>query len=140
MRRSFRSSRRTRVSAYVFDTSALLRVYLGEDLEPEYDGVEADLEAEAAAYITTLVASEVYYILYRRLGQEVAEGKLRELKAKFTVVPIDIDLAHEMGKIKAVRKMSLADASTVALARRIGAMLVVGKDKEFEGVENIIRV
>jgi len=57
------------------------------------------------------------------------------LSLGLTVLPVeDDDLWRNAAKIKAQHPMSLADAFAVATAKAFKTKLVVGSDREFDGV------
>lgn len=83
---------------------------------------------------------EVYYIIYREAGKEIADQAAQTLDT----LPIEvIDADHELTLVaatfKAERKMSYADCYAAALAKLRKAELITG-DKEFEEVEKDIKV
>ena len=55
------------------------------------------------------------------------------------IVDVDLELAREAARFKAVKKMSYADCFAAALARKQQAELVTG-DPEFREVEDEIKV
>ncbi len=85
--------------------------------------------------MNVLNLTEVYYILCR-LGTEVAEQKLKNLRLYgLKVVPIeDGDLWREAACIKSEHSLSLADAFAVATAKTLKSKLVVGSDQEFKNL------
>jgi hypothetical protein len=79
--------------------------------------------------------AEIYCILYR-LDPSQADETCRALShIGLTILPIeDDDLWRTAAKIKAQHSLSLADAFAVATAERKKSTLVVGSDKEFDGL------
>ena len=55
------------------------------------------------------------------------------------IVDVDLELAREAARFKAVKKMSYADCFAAALARKQQAELVTG-DPEFREVEDEIKI
>jgi ribonuclease VapC len=127
----------------VLDSWALLAFF--ED-EPAAEIVEKIL-LEGEAGRTRLLLSvvnwgEVYYSIMRRVSQEAAEAKTREIAGMpIEIVPVEADLvlARQAAKFKALHGMSYADAFAAALAKTEKAELVTG-DPEFRQVEGVVKV
>jgi predicted nucleic acid-binding protein len=126
-----------------FDSEAILAFYLGEKGgEIVRDSLEKVQKGEAEGYINVLNLTEIYYILCR-VDPELAEEKQRNLRLYgLKVVPIeDDDLWRLAAKIKSKHSLSLADAFAVATAETLKSMLIVGSDKEFNGLNiQLIRI
>jgi len=83
---------------------------------------------------------EVYYILLREAGREIADKAAQTLDTlPIEVIDADRELTLAAATYKANRKMSYADCYTAALAKTKKADLVTG-DKEFKEVEKDIKV
>ncbi len=128
---------------YVFDTEAILKFYLGEDGAPKVlDLLERVQNKKVKGYVSVINLTEFYYILYRK-SPEIAKQKVENLLS-FGLVPSEIkddDLWREAGKLKALHNIPLADAFAAATANHIKAVIVAGKDADFEGVDvDIMRV
>ncbi len=94
------------------------------------------VDGDVRGYINIVSLTELYCILYR-YSPEVAE-KTRNLRAYgIKVVPLADDtfwrLAAEM---KSRHPMNLADAYAAATAQVTGSKLVVGRDQEFNALED----
>lgn len=121
----------------VFDSQALLKLYLGE---PGADEVVLLLrevqQGRSEGRINVVNLAEIYYILRRR-SREVAEEKEGNLRSYgVNVVPLDADspLWKKAASLKAEHSMSLADAFAAATALEFRAKLVTGADVDFDGV------
>jgi len=70
------------------------------------------------------------------MNPSVADESCRVLRQfGLTVLPIeDDDLMRNAAKIKATHALSLADAFAVATAEKQKSTLVIGSDKEFNGL------
>ncbi|MBI4249428.1 MAG: type II toxin-antitoxin system VapC family toxin [Elusimicrobia bacterium] len=83
---------------------------------------------------------EVYYIVHRTAGKEVADKAAQTLETlPIEVVDADREITRVAATLKAAHKMSYADCFAAALAKLEKADLVSG-DKEFKEVEKEIKV
>jgi ribonuclease VapC len=90
--------------------------------------------------MTTVNIGEVLYIVRREYGAEKAaetENTIHTLPIE--IVAVDLELAREAARFKAIKKMSYADCFAAALAKNRQAELVTG-DPEFRQVEDEIKV
>lgn len=128
----------------VIDSWALLAFF--ED-EPAAEQVEKLLvKAEEGTHKLLLCVvnwGEIYYSLMRRVSQEAAEQKAREIASlTIEIVGVDddnLDLVRQAAIYKATRKLSYADAFAAALAKISNAELVTG-DQEFKQVEDEVKI
>ncbi len=128
----------------VMDSWALLAFF--ED-EPAAEHVEKLLvKAEKGTHKLLLCVvnwGEIYYSLMRKVSQEAAEQKAREIAGlTVEIVGVDddnLDLVRQAAIYKATRKLSYADAFAAALAKISNAELVTG-DQEFKQVEDEIKI
>jgi len=90
---------------------------------------------EIGGFVNVINLAEVYYILYR-LNPLLADANCRALgHLGLTAVPVeDDDLWRNAAKVKAEHSLSLADAFAVATAQKQNSALVIGSDKEFDGL------
>lgn len=79
---------------------------------------------------------EVYYDFIRRANDAIAEQAIGDLFSAGVSERADLDpvLWREAGKLKAGRRLSLADAVGVSLARRLGAEFVTSDHHEFDAL------
>lgn len=119
-----------------FDSEPILAFFLGETGgEIVRDCLAKIQRKEISGFMNVINLTEVYYILYR-LNPSLANENCRALsQLGITILPVeDDDLWREAAKIKAKHSLSLADAFAVATAEKQKNTLVVGHDKEFEGL------
>ena len=119
-----------------FDSEPLIAYFLGEPGgEIVKDFLFRIQRKEAEGSINVINLTEVYYILYC-LNPSGAEESCRALTSfGLTILPIeDDDLWREAAKIKAQHPLSLADAFAVATAEKQKSTLVIGSDKEYNGI------
>lgn len=120
----------------VFDTEPLLAFYRGEpgdtDVEQMMNQV---IDGSVQAYINIVNLTELYYILHR-YSPEAAEEKTRNLRAYgVKVVPLVDDTLWKLAaEMKSSHPMSLADAYAAATAQTTGSKLIIGRDREFDGL------
>jgi ribonuclease VapC len=128
----------------VLDSWALLAFF--ED-EPAAEHVEKLLvKAEEGTHKLLLCVvnwGEIYYNTMRRVSQEAAEQKAREIAGlTIEIVGVEddnLELVRQAAIYKATRKLSYADAFAAALAKIRNAELVTG-DEEFKPVEDEIKI
>ncbi|MEE8168076.1 MAG: PIN domain-containing protein [Candidatus Hydrothermarchaeales archaeon] len=116
------------MKSLVLDASALIELAYATSLGEKIKNL---LEDGGEALTTRLALTELYYVLCRALGAEIAREKLDDLISSNYVVLYDEPLVFEAGKIKCERKISLADCHVIALAMKInGSVLFALKEKE----------
>lgn len=125
----------------VLDSWALIAFF--ED-EPAAETVEKILEQAAADRHKLLISvvnwGEVYYNVMRKVSQEAAEQKIKEIAAMpVEIVGVDADLTKQAAIYKATKKMSYADCFGAALAKIKNAEFVTG-DPEFKEVGKEIKI
>jgi ribonuclease VapC len=125
----------------VLDAHGLL-VFL--EKEAGYEKVEQSFVAAVEKDRYLLMASvnfgEVYYIVLRECGQDKAheiEKIIRTLPIE--IIDVDMQLAREAARFKAMHKISYADCFAAALAKLHKGEVVTG-DKEFKVVEHEIKI
>jgi ribonuclease VapC len=125
----------------VLDTHGLL-VFL--EREPGFEKVKslfvAALEEDNNLLMTSVNFGEVYYIVLREFG----EKKVNEVEKIIQTLPIeivdvDMQLAREAARFKAVKKISYADCFAAALAKLHEGEVVTG-DKEFKVLEGEVKI
>jgi predicted nucleic acid-binding protein len=119
---------------YILDTFAVL-VYLSN--EEGADKVEELLEKagkEVNLFMNYVNLGEVYYVIAREIGVAKANETIALMK-KWNVefVGVDESISLTAGRIKAMHRLSYADAFVVATAINKRGVIVTG-DREFEGV------
>ena len=125
----------------VLDTHGLL-VFL--EREPGFEKVKslfvAALEEDNNLLMTSVNFGEVYYIVLREFG----EKKVNEVEKIIQTLPIeivdvDMQLAREAARFKAIKKISYADCFAAALAKLREGEIVTG-DKEFKALEGEVKI
>ncbi|NJE60780.1 type II toxin-antitoxin system VapC family toxin [Thermococcus sp. 21S7] len=125
----------------VLDSHAVL-AYIND--EPVSEKVQKYLDlgrnGKAKLYMNVVNLGEVYYVLSRRKGVDVANIAMALLKKEpITFVIADERLALMAGRIKAFHKLSYADAFAAATAMDLDAVLLTGDD-EFKSVEDKVKI
>ena len=125
----------------VLDTHGLL-VFL--EREPGFEKVKslfvAALEEDNNLLMTSVNFGEVYYIVLREFG----EKKVNEVEKIMQTLPIeivdvDLQLAREAARFKAIKKISYADCFAAALAKLRQGEVVTG-DEEFKALEGEVKI
>lgn len=119
----------------VFDSHALITFFRKE---PKYTVVR-DLLVQVAnndmeAFMSSVIAGELYYMMVRKSNTKTAEEAVKALKS-FPIHFIDADFTHcmEAAALKAKYKFSYADAFAAALTIKHKATLITG-DVEFDAL------
>jgi len=126
--------------AYVLDTSAWLTLIedeTGADIVQKI--LEKSREGDVIVFVSFITFMEVYYITLQEHGTSEAEERV----ALMTSLPIiRIESSQVSGvlaaEIKALHKLSVADAWIAALAKEQRAILV-HKDPEYEQIQDVVR-
>lgn len=112
--------------------------------ESGYEKIESifvsAVEKNSNLLMTSVNYGEIYYIVLRECGQEKAdeiESVIRALPIE--VISVDIHLAREAARFKAIKKISYADCFAAALTKINKGELITG-DKEFRAVEKDITI
>jgi predicted nucleic acid-binding protein len=115
--------------SYILDTSACLAFLEDEEGADTVD----DILLTKKCLLPSVVLLEVYYITFRKKGEEIADKRyamLKSLSAEF-LWEIDESIVITAGRFKGQYRLSLADAIIAAFTKREGAVLV-HKDPEFD--------
>lgn len=97
-------------------------------------------EQDTPLMMTTVNASEVWYILAREISETEADKSIESLRQLgINFVDADWKLARAAGAFKSKNKMSFADCFATALAKEHKADLITG-DREFKQVEGEIKI
>jgi len=122
----------------VLDACAVIAFLTGEE---GADKVKALLEAAAGStteiHIHRINLLEVYYDTYKVGGSEQADRIYKKILALPIIVEdvLDDALLFKAGELKAMNRISLADAVALALASRLGAALVTSDHHEFDAIK-----
>ncbi|MDE1767030.1 MAG: PIN domain-containing protein [Thaumarchaeota archaeon] len=123
----------------VFDTQALLVLYLDEDgADRVAELLGQVLGGKIKGYMNIINMAELYYILGRK-SPKIAEEKERNIRS-FGVKLVQVrdnSLWKEAAMLKASHRLSLADAFAAATAKTLKSKLVTGDDEEFEGIDGL---
>ena len=118
---------------YVLDSYALLAYFNSEEGGKEVKTLlDTALDGEFALYLSLINLGEIYYLIRRRRGKEIAEDTLDTLRS-LPVTLCDTDEVRVLAaaEIKSEYPISYADAFAAALAQELEATLVTG-DPEFK--------
>lgn len=124
------------MSTYVLDSYALLAYFRAEAGAAAVEQLLNDAASGKKELLMTSVnVGEVYYMAFRKNGQEKAE-LVWKLVRQFPITIVDADLAltYNAAKLKAKNRLSYADAFAAALTIQKKGTLITG-DKEFENLK-----
>ena len=130
-----------RLQKYVLDSYSLISYLEGEKgAEIVADILKDALTDKTEIFMSVINWGEIYYIVLREQGKEVADLYLKTV-SRYPIKIIDVDksITLEAANFKAFHKMSYADAFAAALTKIKKAILVTG-DKEFKSVEKKINM
>ena len=128
----------------VLDSWALIAFFEDEPAAEEVEKLLVKAEAGTHKLLLCVVNwGEIYYNTMRKVSQEAAEQKAKEI-AGLTIEIVGVDeknmeLVRQAAIYKATKKLSYADAFAAALAKIRNAELVTG-DPEFKEVEGEIKI
>jgi predicted nucleic acid-binding protein len=126
----------------VLDSWALIAFFEDEPAAEEVEKLLVKAEAGTHKLLLSVVNwGEIYYSTMRKLSQEAAEQKVREIAGlTIELVPVETDLhlVRQAAIYKATKKLSYADAFAAALAKIRNAELVTG-DLEFKEVQGEVK-
>lgn len=111
---------------YVFDTYAILALI--ED-EPGAQTVAEIIAAQGLElFMSTISMGELYYILLRRKGEQVAEEVINNALAEESIILVEATWTKvkDAARIKARGGVSYADSFVLALAKELDAPVVTG--------------
>jgi len=130
------------MSAYVFDSHALLAFFQGE---PESDTVDGILRQSYSGTVNDLLIclinlGEIVYLTKRRFGDEKKiEVLSRIYQLGFKILSIPDSLVFQAAELKAQYALSYADCFALACSINHSAVLVTG-DPEFKTVAHLIAI
>jgi predicted nucleic acid-binding protein len=126
---------------YVFDSSAFLTLFEKEEgMETIRDLLFKSLKGQVEIFASFVSYTEIYYTTYQREGELLALQRFNMItKLKITRVDSSVELSLLAGKLKAIHKLSFADAWIAATAFELDAILV-HKDPEFLELKDQIRM
>lgn len=111
---------------FVLDSYAVLAL-VGDEPGAQ---VVADiiLDETVAPYVSVISLGEVYYIIWRRQGEDAAEEVVRGVKNEegLAIAEVSWSRVKDAARIKAGGGLSYADAFVLGLSRELGARLVTG--------------
>jgi predicted nucleic acid-binding protein len=128
-------------NTYVLDANAVLDLI---EAGPGFRKVEQLLQAallnQSSVLISVLNWGEVFYLLWRRRGEETARKTLARLsRLPLQITDVDLSQALQAGEIKALHKLPYVDCIAAALAMLRQATLVTS-DRDFEKLGRRIQI
>ena len=86
--------------------------------------------------LSSAALSEVYGLMLRREGKQVAELRLRVLLRDFKIEPVDSQIAVQAAQIRHKRPIPFAD-SLIAGTSKVLAVPCYTDDDHFQGIEGV---
>ena len=126
------------MSKYILDACALLALLRNE---PGADSVAAALNAantgDDEIIMNKINLLEVFYDLYRTLGEDKANEILLEIKKRPIIINslVSDEIFNEAGRLKATYKISLADSFALAQVLVSKGELMTSDHHEFDSIE-----
>lgn len=111
---------------YVFDTYAILALI---EEEPGAQTVAEIIAAQGPElFMSAISLGELYYILLRRKGEQIAEEVVNNTLAEESLVLVEATWTKikDAARIKAKGGISYADSFVLALAKELDAPVVTG--------------
>lgn len=123
---------------YVLDSFALLAFFRNEPGAGRVEELLNDASADKHELYTTVInAGEVYYMSHRKDGEAKATLAWNAMKGfPLHMIEATAGFAFEAERIKAVHKLSYADAFAAALTVQKKATLITGDD-EFDSLKGL---
>jgi predicted nucleic acid-binding protein len=120
------------VSIHVFDASAMVAYLAGEQGAPVVDSLLNEPNALCYAHVVNLC--EVFYDALRATNARQARQTIVDLYAAGVIERRDLGRSfwHNVGRLKARGRISLADCFGVALAQKLGGEIVTSDHHEFD--------
>lgn len=111
------------MKSFVFDTGVLTLLYADETrLRSEVEKIQS---GAAEALVSSVTLAEFFYKTCQTLGRDTAALRSRQLAERMRVLPAETELSEAAGLEKCRNtKLSLADSFVLALAKRVGGVLL----------------
>lgn len=111
---------------YVLDSYAILAVAGGEPGAETVAGLVTGEESDL--YLSAISLGEIYYILFRKKGEQAAEEVVSNTLSEdsLTIVDVPWPRIKDAALIKTKGGLSYADAFVLALGRELNAPVVTG--------------
>lgn len=122
--------------SFIFDSYALLAFLQGEaGGEQVRDILKKALSDQAKVFVSVINLGEIYYIVARKKGRQVAQDVLEDMiKLPLEILDARTERVLAAADVKARSPLSYADAFVAAAAMEFSATIVTG-DSEFRAVE-----
>jgi predicted nucleic acid-binding protein len=123
---------------YVLDACAVIAVLLKETgADKVVEIYNRAKRGEATLIMHKMNLFEVYYDVYRNYDKETADGLIAIVKDTPIKIISEItdDIFFEAGRLKAVCKISVADAIALATASVMNGTILTADHHEFDAIE-----
>ncbi len=120
----------------VFDSYALIAHFKNEKGSDLISELLSEMAVgERMGFISVINVGEVYYMLYKKTGQQNAEQSLQIINTfPIEINDADLSITYAAAQLKSRYKLSYADAFAAALTIQKKATLITG-DLEFKSLQ-----
>jgi toxin FitB len=119
----------------VYDTRFFVEYFFSEDAAFLRKAKDAIRKAEQG-FVSAIVVHEVYHLILKKKGREVAILRATILEKDFKVVKVDSEIAKSSAELRNNYNMSLADSIIAATAMSLKATCL-SDDPHFKQVKEI---
>jgi len=121
------------MKGYVLDANAVISYLEADEGSHKVEQLLAEASRQQLLlYISVLNLGEVYYLAWRRIGEENARGAVASVsRMPIQIVAVDLQQALKAGETKARHNIPYVDCIAAALASLHQATLVTS-DRDFE--------
>ena len=122
----------------IFDSFALIAHFRKESGSEQISNLLSEIAiGEKEGFISVINIGEIYYMLYRKAGEEIAEKSLRIIKTlPLKIVDADFTATYQASRLKSKFRISFADAFAASLTMEKRGTLVTG-DPEFKNLQKV---
>ena len=123
---------------YVLDACALIALLSHEDgADKVAQAYKEAIVGNARIVMNVVNLLEVYYDFYRAYSKETADDMIAHIEAStvYVITEIGKGLLAEAGRLKATRRISLADSFALAQAIVLNGILLTSDHHEFDVIE-----
>ncbi len=122
----------------IFDSFALIAHFRKETGSDQISSLLSEISiGDKEGFISVINVGEVYYMLYRKAGKEIAEKSLSIIKTlPLKIVDVDFEATYQASQLKSRFRISFADAFAASLTMVKKGTLITG-DPEFKNLQKV---
>lgn len=122
----------------VYDTRFFVEYFYSNDCEV-VGKLKEQLRLTHEKIVSSLTVHEIYAIVLKNEGKEVAEIKCNTIRRDFKVVDVDYVLAVKSAELRSKHQIPMAD-SVIAATAQIQRCILFSDDEHFKRIENLMIV